>query len=71
MALKRYLEVLKRWVLLIIFGAILAGGIAYFVSNSMTPVYFASARYLIDEAPGSSNSNEYSQLLTEQKLAQT
>ena len=71
MELKRYLEVLKRWVLLIIFGAILAGGIAYFVSNSMTPVYFASARYLIDEAPGSSNSNEYSQLLTEQKLAQT
>jgi capsular polysaccharide biosynthesis protein len=37
----------------------------------MAPVYFSSARYLIDEAPGSSNSNEYSQLLTEHILAQT
>ncbi len=71
MELKRYLGVLKRWIWLIILGAILAGGAVYFISSNMTPVYAARSRYLIDEAPGSSNSNEYSKLLTEQKLAQT
>ncbi|MDX1413607.1 MAG: polysaccharide biosynthesis tyrosine autokinase [Candidatus Promineifilaceae bacterium] len=71
MELKRYLGVLRRWIWLIILGAIVAGGAAYFISSNMTPVYAASARYLIDEAPGSNNSNEYSKLLTEQKLAQT
>jgi len=71
MELKRYLGVLRRWIWLIIIGAIIAGGAAYFISSNMTPIYSARSRYLIDEAPGSSNSNEYSKLLTEQKLAQT
>lgn len=71
MELKRYFGVLRRWIWLILLGAILAGGAVYFISSNMTPVYAARSRYLIDEAPGSSNSNEYSKLLTEQKLAQT
>lgn len=71
MELKRYLGVLKRWAWLIVLGAVIAGAATYFISSSMTPVYSASSRYIIDEAPGSSNANEYSQLLTEQKLAQT
>ena len=71
MELKRYLGVLRRWIWLVILGAIVAGAAAYFISSSMTPIYAARSRYLIDEAPGSSNSNEYSKLLTEQKLAQT
>ena len=71
MELKRYLGVLRRWIWFVILGAIVAGGAAYFISSNMTPVYAARSRYLIDEAPGSSNSNEYSKLLTEQKLAQT
>jgi non-specific protein-tyrosine kinase len=71
MELKRYFDVLKRWFWLVILGAILAGAAAYFISSNMTPIYSASSRFLIDQAPGSSTANEYSQLLTEQKLAQT
>ena len=51
--------------------AIVAGVVAYFISNSMTPIYRSTSRYLIDQPPGSASSNEYSQLLTEQILAQT
>lgn len=72
MEIRRYGDVLKRWAWLILLAAIIAGAAAYFISNSMAPVYRASARHLIDEAPGSgSGGNEYSQLLTEQILAQT
>ena len=72
MDIRRYGDVLKRWAWLIILSAIVAGAAAYFISSSMAPIYRASARHLIDEAPGSGNSsNEYSQLLTEQILAQT
>jgi capsular exopolysaccharide synthesis family protein len=53
-------------------AAIVAGAVAFFISSSMMPIYRSSSRYLIDQAPGSaSTSNEYSQLLTEQILAQT
>ena len=71
MEIRKYFDVLKRWIWLALVCAIVAGSVAYLVSSNMTPVYRASSRYLIDEAPGSASSNEYSQLLTEQILAQT
>jgi len=55
----------------VILFAIVAGVAAYFISSSMTPIYRSTSRYLIDQPPGSASSNEYSQLLTEQILAQT
>lgn len=71
MDIRQYLRVLKRRGWFIIFCAVVAGVAAYFISSSLTPVYRATSRYLIDQAPGSASSNEYSQLLTEQILAQT
>jgi non-specific protein-tyrosine kinase len=72
MEVRRYFDVIKRWSWLVILCIILAGSAAYFISSNMTPIYRAVSRYLIDEAPGSTSSaNEYSQLLTEQILAQT
>ncbi len=71
MEIKRYLALIWRWVWLIILGVVIAGGTAFLVSKNTTPVYRAEARYLIDEAPGAGSSNEYSQILTEQRLAQT
>ncbi len=72
MEIKRYFEVVKRYAWLVILSAIVAGIAAYFISRSLTPIYGASSRYLIDESPGSASSaSEYSQLLTEQILAQT
>jgi non-specific protein-tyrosine kinase len=71
MEIKQYAALVWRWAWLIILGAVIAGGIAYIVSINTTPVYATSARLLIDEAPGSSAGNDYSQILLEQKLAQT
>ena len=71
MEIKRYFELLWRWAWLIILGAIIAGTAAYLISRNTTPVYQASAKLLIDEAPGSASGNDYSQILLEQRLAQT
>jgi capsular exopolysaccharide synthesis family protein len=72
MEIRRYFDVIKRWSWLVFLCVLLAGAAAYLISSSMTPIYRAVSRYLIDEAPGSTSSaNEYSQLLTEQILAQT
>lgn len=71
MEIKQYIAILRRWAWLIVLGAIISGSAAYFVSRSQDPVYRATARYLIDEAPGSSVGNEYSQILFAQRLAQT
>lgn len=71
MEIKGYLVLIWRWAWLIILSIIIAGGAAFIVSKNTTPVYRAAARFLINEAPGSRSGNEYSQILTEQRLAQT
>ncbi len=71
MEIKRYFQIFWRWAWLIVLGALVAGGVAFLISKNTTPVYQATARLLIDEAPGTSSGNEYSQLLVEQRLAQT
>ncbi len=71
MEIKAYAAIIFRRLWLIILGVIIAGGTAFFVSQNMTPVYQASSRLLIDEAPSGSSSNEYAQVLLEERLAQT
>lgn len=71
MEIKRYVALILRWAWLIVLGVIIAGGTAFLVSKNTTPVYQASARYLIDEAPGVGGGNEYAQVLLEERLTQT
>ncbi|MCP4357243.1 MAG: polysaccharide biosynthesis tyrosine autokinase [Chloroflexi bacterium] len=71
MEIKQYAALLWRWLWLIILGALIAGGTAFLVSINTTPVYQASSRLLIDEAPGSTRGNDFSVALLEQQQAQT
>lgn len=70
MEIRKYVALLWQWAWLIILGVIIAAGVAYLVSINTTPVYQASARLLIDQAPGAS-SNTYADVLTIEKISQT
>jgi non-specific protein-tyrosine kinase len=71
MEIKRVISLVLRWAWLIILGAVLFGAVTYLINKNTAPIYQASARFLIDEAPGASNGNDYAQILLEQRLAQT
>ena len=49
--LRRYIGLLRHWAWLLILFTLLAGGIAYFLTKRMTPIYQASTTILINEAP--------------------
>lgn len=66
----RYIGLLWHWAWLVILAVLIAGGIAFFVSRQITPVYQATATMLVNQAP-SANSSEYAALLTSQRLAET
>lgn len=70
MEIRRYIIMLQRWAWLIVVGAVVAGGTAYLINVNTRPIYQASARLLIDEAP-ESGGNEYAQALFEERLATT
>ncbi len=71
MEIKQYIGLVWRWSWLVILLAAIFAGVTYLVNVRTTPVYQATARFLIDEAPGSSGNNDYAQILLEQRLAQT
>jgi non-specific protein-tyrosine kinase len=68
--LRQYSRIIWRWTWLLILCAALAGGAAFLVSRSMTPVYAASTTLLINEAPDAQTS-DYTALLMSERLART
>lgn len=69
--LRRYVRVMWHWAWLIALGVVLAGGLAYVASRLTTPVFQASVKLLISEAPGSGVANDYASILTSERLAET
>ncbi|MCZ7667066.1 MAG: Wzz/FepE/Etk N-terminal domain-containing protein [Chloroflexi bacterium] len=53
MVIKEYIALVWRWAWLIVLGILVAAAAAFIVSKNTTPVYRASSRLLIDQAPGS------------------
>jgi succinoglycan biosynthesis transport protein ExoP len=70
MELKQYAYLLWRWMWLIVLVTVLAAAAAYVTSRLTTPVYEASTRLLIDEAPDSDTS-DYTAILMSERLART
>lgn len=66
--LRRYITLLWQWAWLLILLTILAGGVAFFISTTQSPVYEASATMLIDEPRSAS---DVSNVLANERLALT
>ncbi len=71
MELRRYFFIVWRWLWLIVLGTVLAGAAAFIVSKSTRPVYSATTTLLINQAPSTMVSADYSSLLTSERLART
>jgi polysaccharide biosynthesis transport protein len=69
--LKKYGTILWHWAWLIVLGTLLGAGIAYASSRLTTPVYSASTTLLVNEAPSSGKTADYTSILTSERLART
>lgn len=70
MEIKQYIAIIQRWLWVIIAGSLLVGIVVYVININTPPTYRATTRLLIDQAPGS-GTNDYAQVLFEQRLATT
>ena len=70
MHIKSYISLVRHWLWFIVLGAIVAGATAFFINSRQTPIYRASASYLIDNGPTGRDS-AYTNILTEQRLTLT
>ena len=60
MEIQRYWAVIWKWLWLIIIGVVVAGGIAYFLSQRMEPVYRATATFLVHQSTAAVPGYSYS-----------
>jgi len=70
MELRQYVQIISKWLWLIVLGTALAGGTAYVVSKHTTPVYRATATLLINEQRNPAVV-DYTALMTSERLART
>lgn len=71
MGLRSYLALGKRWLWLLIVGMVVAGGAAFAISRSLTPVYRAATTLLVDQASSVTPYTDYASVVTSQQLAKT
>ena len=69
--LKKYGTILWHWAWLIVLGTLLGAGSAYVSSRLTVPVYAASTTLLVNEAPSSGKTADYTSILTSERLART
>lgn len=69
--IKYYLNILWRWMWLIVFCTIMSAAVSYFLSSITTPVYRASTTLLIDNARSAEGTANYNDLLFIERLSQT
>ncbi|MCS6845537.1 MAG: polysaccharide biosynthesis tyrosine autokinase [Caldilineales bacterium] len=68
MELRRYGQILWKWLWLILLGTALSGGVAYLVSRQTTPVYRASTQILVQQASNPAG-QVWQDVLTSERLA--
>ncbi len=68
--LRRYAALLWHWTWLLILLTVLGGATAFILSKRTTPVYQATSRLLINEAPATKNT-DYASVLASERLART
>ncbi len=71
MELRRYFSLFRKWLWLIVLGALVAGGIAYAVNRASTPIYRSTLTLLVNQATGNSLTTDYTSVITSQQLAKT
>ena len=69
MELKQYIQIVRRWIWLLVLGLALGAGAGYYGSNLQEPVYQASTRALVMRAPQERSSDLT--YLSDQQLVQT
>ena len=70
MELRYYVALLWRWLWLIVLAALVAAGAAFLISRQSPRIYQASTTLLIRQAQ-QSNSSDYYDLITSERLSST
>lgn len=71
MELRHYINLLRKWLWLIVLCTVIAGAAAFLFSRQQTPIYEATSTILINQARSPVRGTEYADILTSERVART
>lgn len=71
MELRTYLNLIRKWLWMILLAAVLAGTVTFLISRQQVPIYRATSTILINQARSATQSTDYTDLLMSQSIAHT
>lgn len=69
MDIRKIFNIFKRWIWLLVLGALIAGGVGYYLSNRETPMYRTSTRFVVLRAASTSYYDYYAYIDYQQLIS--
>ncbi len=71
MDLRNYINLVRKWLWLVVLCSLLAGAVTFFVSRRQTPIYQATATVFINQARSTTGRADYTDIITSERVART
>lgn len=71
MDLRNYINLVRKWLWLVVLCSLLAGAVTFFISRRQTPIYQATATVFINQARSTTGRADYTDIITSERVART
>ena len=71
MDLRNTINLIRKWLWLVVLCSLLAGAVTFFVTRRQTPIYQATATVFINQARSTTGRADYTDIITSERVART
>lgn len=71
MELRSYINLVRKWLWLVVLCSLVAGATTFFVTRRQTPIYQATATVFINQARSTTGRADYTDIITSERVART
>jgi capsular exopolysaccharide synthesis family protein len=71
MDLRNYINLVRKWLWLVVLCSVIAGAVTFFISRRQTPIYQSTATVFINQARSTTARADYTDIITSERVART
>jgi capsular exopolysaccharide synthesis family protein len=71
MDLRNYINLVRKWLWLVVLCSVIAGAATFFISRQQTPIYQSAATVFINQARSATGRADYTDIITSERVART
>lgn len=71
MDLRNYINLVRKWLWLVVLCSVIAGTVTFFISRRQTPIYQSTATVFINQARSTTARADYTDIITSERVART